>query len=233
MNLMNRLFGKRRFGKSEKKDAESLTANVPKSSTDGWDTQDRQNQYTAWTLAHLPQGIPKAALDKAVQSGDWSYFDGLNVMELNDRGPALTVYQATDEEDLKLWWFQHLSKDISMQWELLARKENNQKWRYLRAKVENGRWLYIEQKKYRYNAIEDTRLDWFEKHLMMLKPVFPLADWNKKVEEYIRLMNTWFKNPHWDYDRDRLCFIEISDAKEHNTDGIEEPRPGSIIRIVN
>ena len=39
------------------------------------------------------------------------------------------------------------------------------------------------------------------------------------------------KEPHWDYDRNKLRFIEISDSKEHDGDGIEEPRPGSVIGI--
>ncbi len=41
----------------------------------------------------------------------------------------------------------------------------------------------------------------------------------------------WYKEPHWDYDRNKLRFIEISDSKENDGDGIEEPRPGSVIRM--
>jgi len=44
-------------------------------------------------------------------------------------------------------------------------------------------------------------------------------------------MNYWYKEPHWDYDRNKLRFIEISDSKENDGDGIEEPRPGSVIRM--
>ena len=55
----------------------------------------------------------------------------------------------------------------------------------------------------------------------------------KKVQEHIRLMNRWYKGPHWDYDRRKLCFIEISDSKENDGDGIEEPRPGSVIRTID
>jgi hypothetical protein len=48
-------------------------------------------------------------------------------------------------------------------------------------------------------------------------------------------MNRWFREPHWDYDRSALRFIEISDSREHDSyeDYQEEPRPGSIIEIVD
>ena len=53
------------------------------------------------------------------------------------------------------------------------------------------------------------------------------------MQEYVSLMNYWYKEPHWDYDCNKLRFIEISDSKEHNGDGIEEPRLGSVIRTID
>ena len=177
-------------------------------------SEDRITKYTDWTLKHLPQKIPELVVKKAMQMCEWTYFSGLNVMELDDRGPAIIVYKAANEEDLRLYWFDLFCNRISQEWELFDRKENEKKWRFLRATVKNGKRLYIEQKNYKYNAIEDTRLDWFEKHLNLIKPVISSKSWDKKVEEYIHLLNTWYKEPHWDYDRDRLCFIEISDSIE-------------------
>jgi hypothetical protein len=58
--------------------------------------------------------------------------------------------------------------------------------------------------------------------------------WEKRVKRYVDLMNFWYKEPHWDYDREKLCFIEISDSREYdNADGDEEPRPGSVIEVVD
>ena len=34
-------------------------------------------------------------------------------------------------------------------------------------------------------------------------------------------------------DKEDLRFIEISDSKEHDGDHVEEPRPGSIIRVID
>ena len=54
------------------------------------------------------------------------------------------------------------------------------------------------------------------------------------MREYVHLMNYWYAVPHWDYDRKNLRFIEISDSREHDgADGVEEPRPGSIMQIID
>ena len=55
------------------------------------------------------------------------------------------------------------------------------------------------------------------------------------MREYVGLMNHWYSVPHWDYDRQGLRFIEISDSREHDGDAAktEEPRPGSVIRVVD
>ena len=189
---------------------------------------NRMAQYTDWAIKHLPQNVPQTVVDNGIKNCRYNFFSGLNVMERDDRGPSI-VYTAANEEDLRLWWFLFLCESISEQWELFARKENEKKWRFLRATVKNGKWFYIEQKNYKYNAIEDTRLDRFEKYLNLIKPVVSPEFWNKKVEQDTQLMNQWFKEPHWDYDRDKLCFVEISDSREHDTDGYEEPGEGFIV----
>ena len=88
---------------------------------------------------------------------------------------------------------------------------------------------------YDYNAIEDSRLPGFERHLRNMHYHFPKDRWEKKVREYIGLMNFWYKTPHWDYDRELLRFVEISDSKEFDSreDPVEEPRPGSIVEVVD
>lgn len=75
----------------------------------------------------------------------------------------------------------------------------------------------------------------FECRLRNMKYGFPPDRWEERVQYYIGLMNYWYTEPHWDYDRENLCFIEISGSKEHDDHGhiIEEPRPGSIINIID
>ena len=104
---------------------------------------------------------------------------------------------------------------------------------YHRHHAEEGKWLYTEHRNYDYNAIEDPRLYGFECFLRLLRYGFPPDRWERKVQVHIALMNYWYQKPHWDYDRKKLCFIEISDSKEHDGDGMEELRPGSVFKIMD
>jgi hypothetical protein len=73
----------------------------------------------------------------------------------------------------------------------------------------------------------------YERYLRNLKHAFPEDYFRKKAEEYIDLMNRWFKIPHWGYDYENLCFIEISDSREYSSDSdkTEEIKPDCIIRV--
>ena len=181
--------------------------------------------YESWIREHLPEDERDQQIDFF---GDM-YLDGLTVMFPGERGgPDEVVYAAKSEEDLKLWQFEQVCRFIKEK-EPPARK----RWRWYRDHAENGKWLYVERQSYDYNAIEDPRLYGFECLLRRLKNGFPRDRWERAVKERVRLMNYWYDKPHWDYDRKKLCFIEISDSREHDgKDHIEEPRPGSILTHV-
>ena len=108
-------------------------------------------------------------------------------------------------------------------------------WRWYRDHAEQGRWRYVEHRRYDYNAIDDARLYGFESALSVMKHAFPPERFEAQVHKRVGLMNRWFRTPHWDYDREKLCFVEISDSREHasDTDMTEEPRPGSVIAVVD
>lgn len=176
----------------------------------------------AWIRAHLPA----ESADQPIDCFSGAYLDGLTVMQEGERGgDDVVVYRATDEEDLRWWQLEQVCR-------FLKEKDPppRKTWRYLRERAENGRWLYRERRHYDYNAIEDPRLYGFECVLRNLRFGFPPDRWEAKVREYVSLMNYWYAVPHWDYDREKLCFVEISDSKEHDgPDGVEEPRPGSVL----
>ena len=68
-----------------------------------------------------------------------------------------------------------------------------------------------------------------EYHLSLLKNVLSEEDVNNKIAYYESKLNMWFTEKHWSFDRGKFRFVEISDSKEHDTYGVEEPREGSII----
>ncbi|MBQ7491372.1 MAG: hypothetical protein IJT76_02055 [Clostridia bacterium] len=191
--------------------------------------------HESWIRERLPKGLPEEAIRRGLSFGGY-YREGLKVMSFGERGrPDRLEYEAADEEDLCLWELDKACSRIAAETELLNRKKNAAKWRYSRDHAENGFWFYIERRSYVYNAIEDTRLAWFELYLALIQPSFPRERWEQEVLRHVELMNHWYAAPHWDYDREALCFFEISDSKEHsggNPDN-EEPRPGSVIKMID
>lgn len=179
----------------------------------------------AWIRAHLPKEVENEPID--FFSGE--YLDGLKVMHEGERsGPDIVVFQAKDEEDLRWWQLEQVCLFV-------GKSDHSKTWRWYRHHAENNHWTYVEHRHYDYNAIEDSRLAGFECFLRNLRYGFPRDRWEQTVQRYVGLMNRWFREPHWDYDRSALRFIEISDSREHDghEDYQEEPRPGSIIEIVD
>ena len=142
--------------------------------------------------------------------------------------PDTVIYRAKDEEDLRWWQLERICFFI-------GKPDKSKVWRWYRHHAENGCWTYIERRHYDYNAIEDSRLPGFECCLRNMRFGFPSDRWKEKVRYYVGLMNYWYTTPHWDYDQENLCFVEISDSKEHDDHNniVEEPRPGSIIKIID
>jgi hypothetical protein len=180
-----------------------------------------------WMRAHLPKDLADAPID----CFHGAYLDGLTVMQEGEGGgPDVVVFRAESEEDLKYWQLETICRFLHEK-DPPARKL----WRYSRHHAENGRWYYVERRHYDYNAIEDARLYGFESFLRIVKYGLPPERWEQRVRERVRLMNCWYTTPHWDYDRKKLRFVEISDSKEHDVHGdvTEEPRPGSIIELID
>lgn len=190
--------------------------------------------YEEWIKRHLPSGIPEEIVQSALRFGAY-YQKGLAVMSYGERGGAdKVIYEARDERDLCLWQFEQVCDSIASAWELANRNQNSEKWRWRRERAENGRWLYRERRDYIYNAIEDTRLAQFEFFLRLMQPVLAAERWEELVRRYVRLMNRWYKRDHWDFDRQALRFIEISDSREYasDCDDTEEPQPEQVIKFI-
>lgn len=180
-----------------------------------------------WIRAHLPADCA----DEPIDCLRHDYLDGLTVMQEGERGgPDVVVYRAKDAEDLRWWQLEQVCRFIREK-DPPPRKL----WRYKRHHAENGQWYYTERRHYDYNAIEDARLYGFECFLRCLHYGCLPARWEERVREHVALMNCWYAVPHWDYDREALRFIEISDSKEYDdrADPVEEPRPGSVIEVID
>ena len=181
-----------------------------------------------WIRTHLPEELRSEEISCG---GD--YVDGLQVMSYRERGGVDIVYEAKSEEDLLYWMLKEVCDGLAYS-HVHADNYPQRRWRYYRHHSDNNGWLYIEHRNYDYNAIEDDRLPGFELCLRYLNYGLPKEQWDDSVSHYTDLLNYWYSEPHWGYDRDHLRFIEISNSKERDSsEGEEEPRPGSIIRVVD
>ena len=185
------------------------------------------DQYQAWVLQKLPKDIPSEIVRKSLNIG--GYVSGLQFWQYGERGPDTVAFTASDENELKHWIYDQVSINIALSVELNNREGEEKLWRYIRERVEEGHWLYRENEDYIYNAIHDSRKYWMEYHLSLLKRVLSDEEINNKIREYESLLNLWFTEKHWAFDREQFRFVEISVSKEHDTNGIEEPREGTII----
>jgi len=191
--------------------------------------------YNDWVKQQLPDDIPDDIIKQCLQGEKYTCLDfikGLTYYSDADPGrcPPHIAYQAKDEEDLKHYYFYHVTYSIAGQIELLNREQEEQNWRYVRVKALNNKWMYRENTNYKYNAIYDSRKYWMEYHLNLLKPVINNDKLKTTIKEYESSLNTWYKIPHWKFDEDKFEFIEISDSKENNGDGIEHPTEEEIIK---
>lgn len=139
------------------------------------------------------------------------------------------LFTASDENELKRWMYSQICKNIALETELRHREEEEKLWRYVQTRAEEGHWLYRENTNYIYNAIHDSRKYWMEYHLSLLRKVFSEEDINAQIAEYESSLNIWFMEKHWSFDREQFQFVEISDSRECDIYGIEEPREGTIL----
>ena len=178
-----------------------------------------------WIRSRLPEECRNEPIDCFAGV----YLDGLTVMGEGERGgPDTAVYRAKDEEDLRYWQLERVCHHV-------GKADHSKTWRWQRKYARDGQWFYAEHRHYDYDAIEDARLPGFELFLKNLHFGFPPEWWKAKVREHVHLINYWYAEPHWDYDRENLRFVEVSHSREFDdrSDPVEEPRPGSVVVILD
>ncbi len=82
-----------------------------------------------------------------------------------------------------------------------------------------GRKLEMEkrvelEKDWSGNNQYDSRKYWFEYVIGNLMRVFEGQRVEQIIKQYTGYMNRWFNDEHWQYDRERGKFVEVSDSKE-------------------
>ena len=79
--------------------------------------------------------------------------------------------------------------------------------------------MELDEKWIREHLPEDCRNDrpdWFGG--LYLDGLTVMSEGERGDPRYTGLMNRWFLSPHWGYDFEKLCFIEISHSREYRSD---------------
>jgi len=193
--------------------------------------QDKLSEQIESVKERLASYFSQEIVDTAFREFNmYCRIEGLSITAETDFGRRTTIAQAQDEADLVFKMIKEIAKTCAQKYELIHRESNSSAWRYLRSKVVDGHWMYTENINYKYNAIEDTRKIWFEKHIGAMANIFSLQAVTSMISDYTSLMNGWFDDMHWSFNVDQMEFVEISSSRERDTDKQEHPQPNEILK---
>ena len=195
------------------------------------ETQDRLSEQIESAKVKLSSYFSREIVDTASREFNmYCRIEGLSITAETDFGRRTTIAQTKDENELFFKVIKEITKICAQKYEQIHRAENSSAWRYIRSKVVDGHWMYTENVNYKYNAIEDTRKVWFEKHICAMAIIFSIDSVGSLISEYTKLINGWFSDSHWAFNSDLMEFVEISSSKERDTDKKEHPQPHEILK---
>ena len=132
-----------------------------------------------------------------------------------ERGELSLQCASHNSKDMRWYIMKKILIHIGRQLELKGREIEEKNWRYPR-NFKNGELTFEENENWIYNAVHDSRKFCFEYTIVSLGKIFEADRVYPYALECLNFMNKWFDPPHWGFDREKMCFIEISDSKEHS-----------------
>lgn len=122
--------------------------------------------------------------------------EGYYYVAEGDRGELEVLWKSFEKDKIQIYLMKNILRDVGQSMEL------------------KNRDTYKDT--YKYHVRYDSRKWWFEYMLNGLVKVFGLEKVNHIIDDYTESMNHWFHEKHWDFDREKLMFVEISDALEYD-----------------
>ena len=140
---------------------------------------------------------------------------GYFYIAIGDRGALSLECSSPNPDDIRWYLLQKIVSHVWQQMELAVRMTEEQNWRYKRT-FTNGKLDFAENKNWLYNTVHDTRKFCFEYVINSLSRVFSMERLQPYVNERINYMNGKFEQPHWDFEWQKMCFVEISNSQERD-----------------
>lgn len=144
--------------------------------------------------------------------------DGYYYIAEGDRGKVECLCKSFDKDEMLIYLMKNILRDVGQSMELKIRHKEQIQWRFYEddAKTVPGHIAWVENSMYRYSEKYDSRKWWFEYILKGLISVFGIEKVSYLIEDFTANMNYWFREKHWDFDRESFVFVEISESVEYN-----------------
>jgi len=149
------------------------------------------------------------------------YQFGLGYYEVDagDRGD-LSIALLTDSKEEAMWEFLvSITREVGQYLEISNRKLNEPMWHYGTQTYDPVLKNWNEnQDGWKYDLRYDGRKYWFEYSIRTLSKVFDInsSKMNIYTKKCTDLMNHWFYDQHWGFDKLLMEFLELSNSPEHD-----------------
>ena len=145
--------------------------------------------------------------------------EGYYYIAVGDHGDVYMLCKTESEEVILCFLMEKILRDIGMRIELKIREQEQRKWMYYTddKMTEEGSERLIKNENYVYHTKYDSRKWWFEYIIRKLRPFFNDSMMNPIEKKYTDYMNKWFGDKHWEYNRSRELFEEMSDSVEQDS----------------
>lgn len=175
-----------------------------------------------WVKQRLPAGLPPSARRAAIRYlTEWLGPGFWRSLSLDYQGREFT---AQDLQELRFRLFRTACREAAHMVAASEGSSETDRWRYsMSPRGTAARPLYRENLNYEFNAIYDQRKLWFEFQLQLERTVLPADRVAAQAAEYEQCLNKWFRVPHWRWDPQSFTFAEISDSKQVDGNGVEQP----------
>ena len=124
------------------------------------------------------------------------------------------LFSSQDAEEFRWYLLKLIAEKWGQNYEVTNREILESKWKYVEDKVVDGKWTYRTNPRAQYEAVYDSRKEWWEVAIKLLAKVYDIH--KDRMQKYIQSCldylktrgNSW-SEIHWRFDEKRMEFTGI------------------------
>ena len=161
-------------------------------------------------LSLCEMGLPELKGTHNAPTGGWGYRSTpkpcyMESQFIEYRKEPVTMFETESEEEMLFYMLDSEASSYGFDFEYKNRAQLEREWR--------GSVRY------------DFRKIWFELQIQYMSKVCPPDRLERLIRERTRLMNRWFRDDHWGFDRNKMEFIELTKSPEQFDDKFLDDNP--------